>query len=365
MFINLLFKLYREGEIMGKIFDLNIEQVLEHWEIEHAIREIIANALDEQMLTNTRDIEIYRKGKNEWHIRDYGRGLRYLHFTQNENKEKLEADNLIGKFGVGLKDALAVFNQHDITVEINSRYASITLSMEEKSGFNLNTLHAVFDEPKDKSMIGTDFSIIGVTANDIKKAKSMFLKFNKLGLLEKTAYGEVYKKDNNEDGSIYINGIKIATESNFMFSYNITNISAQIKKALNRERSNVGRTAYSNTIKKILVNCKEEAVLLSLVNDLENISRGSNKDETSWIDVASYAAQELNKLGNVLFMTAEEHATLTNEEIEILENSGKRVVFITDSLKEKNSHKISDFSDVMVEYKDSFKYKYVKSLVLH
>ena len=30
---------------MDNLFDLNIEKVLEHWGVEHAIREIIANAL--------------------------------------------------------------------------------------------------------------------------------------------------------------------------------------------------------------------------------------------------------------------------------------------------------------------------------
>lgn len=37
-----------------KKFDLNIERILEDWELYHAIREIIANALDEQMLTQTK-----------------------------------------------------------------------------------------------------------------------------------------------------------------------------------------------------------------------------------------------------------------------------------------------------------------------
>lgn len=34
-----------------RYFDLNIEQVLENWEVCHAVREIIANALDETTLT--------------------------------------------------------------------------------------------------------------------------------------------------------------------------------------------------------------------------------------------------------------------------------------------------------------------------
>ncbi|MBT0160853.1 ATP-binding protein, partial [Candidatus Bathyarchaeota archaeon A05DMB-2] len=92
----------------ARLFDLNIEKVLEDWEVYHAIREIIANALDEQVLTKTKEIEISRDAKGSWHIRDFGRGLKYEHLTQNENEEKLSHSNLvIGKFGVGLKDALA------------------------------------------------------------------------------------------------------------------------------------------------------------------------------------------------------------------------------------------------------------------
>src|SRR5205807_10171205 len=95
----------------GRLFDLNIEEVLDHWEIEHAIREVIANALDERLLTNTADVEIFEDAVGAWHIRDYGRGLRIEHFTLNENEEKLaSAEGIIGKFGVGLKDALATFH---------------------------------------------------------------------------------------------------------------------------------------------------------------------------------------------------------------------------------------------------------------
>jgi hypothetical protein len=35
---------------MTKEFDLNIEKILENWEVYHAVREVIANALDEQKL---------------------------------------------------------------------------------------------------------------------------------------------------------------------------------------------------------------------------------------------------------------------------------------------------------------------------
>ena len=46
---------------MDNLFDLNIEKVLEHWGVEHAIREIIANALDEMTLTGTKEKAWFRK----------------------------------------------------------------------------------------------------------------------------------------------------------------------------------------------------------------------------------------------------------------------------------------------------------------
>ena len=182
---------------MDRLFDLNIEQVLEHWEPEHAVREIIANALDEKILTKSREIEIYKSG-GKWHIRDFGRGLQYSHFTQNENLEKLKSPFLIGKFGVGLKDALAVFHRKGINVEINSKYGHVFLTMAQKTGFDIQTLHAVFEEPINKEFVGTEFIIDGISDTAIENAKKMFLCFNEnLKLLEKNKYGEVYQSNKN------------------------------------------------------------------------------------------------------------------------------------------------------------------------
>lgn len=101
-------------------FDLNIEKILEGWETCHAIRELIANALDEQALSGIGDVEITEVLESVWHIRDSGRGLKYEHLTQNESLEKLQnPGRVIGKFGVGLKDALA------ISIGVELAFASI------------------------------------------------------------------------------------------------------------------------------------------------------------------------------------------------------------------------------------------------
>lgn len=343
---------------MDEFFDLNIEKVLEHWELKHALREVIANAIDEQILTESKDVQIYEKN-GAWIIRDFGRGIQSIHFTQNENKEKLQSPNLIGKFGVGLKDALAVFYRKNIEVTINSKYAHITMRMAEKAGFGIQTLHAVFTLPLDKQMQGTEFIINGVSKCDVEEAKAMFLRFAQYNVpLEKTRYGEVYQKS-GETANIYINGVLVATEDNFLFSYNITNISAQIKKALNRERSNVGRTAYADSVKNILKNCKNENVLLELVEDIDNIMRGTNKDESGWVDVASYAVKNLNKSGRVVFMTPSQRAELTNQQVEVLEQSEKKLVLIPDNVFGKVSDAINTFDDVFKQYEAGFHYKFI------
>ncbi len=342
----------------NRLFDLNIEQVLEHWEPEHAVREIIANALDEQILTKSKRIEIFKE-EDTWHIRDYGRGLQYSHFTQNENKEKVESPFLIGKFGVGLKDALAVFYRKGIYIEIDSKYAHITLKMANKVGFDIQTLHASFEVTRNENMVGTDFIISEIDDDAIDKAKSMFLCFNpNAKLLETTKYGQVYSC-NNTTPVIYINGVQVATEDNFLFSYNITNINAQIKKVLNRERANVGRTAYSETIKNILRQCKSDSVLLALVNDLKNTMSGINKDESGWVDIATYAAKTLNKSNNVVFMTPSQRAGLTNQQVEILAESGKTLIMVTDNVYSKIGGTVNTFDTVYKEYHDTFTYKFV------
>jgi len=56
-------------------FDLNIEKILEDWEVHDALREIIANAMDEGLLTHDERLEITKDREGRWHVRDYGRGV--------------------------------------------------------------------------------------------------------------------------------------------------------------------------------------------------------------------------------------------------------------------------------------------------
>ena len=179
-----------------KKFDLNIEKILENWETYHAIREIIANALDEQKLTKTVEIKIYKDNDDNWHIRDYGRGIIIEHFTQNENEEKLNAEGIIGKFGIGLKDALATFDRKNISVKIISKNGEFTIGKSIKLGFDeIITLHIYINPPSDPSFIGTEFILSQIKEDDIQKAKDMFLNFSGEKEIESCSYGMVLEKN--------------------------------------------------------------------------------------------------------------------------------------------------------------------------
>jgi hypothetical protein len=198
-----------------RYFDLNIQRVLEHWTVSEALREIIANALDEQALTSTAEPEIFESA-GRWHVRDFGRGLRYEHFTQNEDPEKLAKPNLvIGKFGVGLKDAMATFDRHGVAVVIRSRHSDITIDSVAKHGFeDILTLHAVVDEPDDKDIVGTEFILSGLKAEDVDTAKAFFLKYSGDLELEQTRYGSVLQRE-GKSARIYVNGLRVAEEPTF------------------------------------------------------------------------------------------------------------------------------------------------------
>ena len=346
-------------------FDLNIEKILEDWEVHHGIREVIANAIDEQKITGTEDIQVFQDEDGFWHIRDFGRGLKYEHLTQNENQEKLDNPNLIGKFGIGLKDALATFDRNGVYVLLKSKFGDITIKTSEKHGFeDIVTLHAVISPPSDPDLIGTDVLLGDITEESIEKAKALFLRFSGEKLVESTDYGDVYK-NTKEKAFIYINGVKVAEEEYFLFSYNITSLTKQIRKALNRERTNVGRNAYRDRIMKILLYCKGENIAKMLMEDLQKIEQGTNHDELRWVDVQKHAVSILSSKSNAIFVTSSE-IQKSFHLIDDAKSRGLNIVTIPDSLREKihdlkdiSGNIIRDIDQFIIEDHESFEFKFI------
>jgi hypothetical protein len=290
-------------------FDLNIEKVLEGWSLSHAVREIIANALDERALTGTAPVEITRIKRGTWRVRDFGRGLRHTHLTQNESSEKLTREReVIGRFGVGLKDALAVLDRRDVGVTLGSRHGEITLVHRPKAGFSdVTTLHARVRPASDPDMVGTEVILAGVEDAEIETARQLFLEFSAEQMLESTKIGQILRRRSNAPARIYVKGLVIAEEPEFAFSYNVTSLTQPMRKALNRERTNVGRSAYGDRVKAMLLAAESPAVAEVLVADLGRLAAGTSHEEVrTWSDVGLRACRIVNSGRPVVFVTAEQ-----------------------------------------------------------
>lgn len=348
-------------------FDLNIEEVLDGWEVKHAIREIIANALDEQILTNTADMEIRQTDEKMFVVRDRGRGIKPEHLTQNENPEKMSGKApVIGRFGVGLKDALAVLNRRGVKVRIASRHCTLTTKLAKKHGFDgITTLHALVGPPDDAGMDGTEVVLENVQPVEVNGAKALFRKFNEEEGLESTKYGDVLRRKKGETGRIYINGVRVATEDNFLFSYDITKPTEAMRRRLNRERTNVGRGAYTERVKAILLEVKNPTVIGVLARDVGGHETGHQHDETKWVDVATRACKLLNADDKVVFATAGQQREMPNL-MEYARDEGRKVITVPDSVggkligaTDEAGGAVYDMRQYSTDLNERFEFKFV------
>lgn len=311
-----------------KVFDLNIDCILDNWNIEHAIREIIANANDESVLTRTAEPSII-KDDNMWIIRDYGRGISESNFVLNENIEKMNSDVVIGKFGVGLKDSLAILHKNNIKFTIVSKHGIYTLDKRNKHGFDdIKTLHVIVNDNEDKDFCGTAFIFDNLNDDDMFKAKQFFLKYLNVDLIDKTCYGDIYNKIGGV-GYIFMNGIKIA-DDNYIFSYNITKITKKMRNAINRERTNVGRSAYSDRIKDIILHSNNQRIMSDIADSFVN----DIGEEHNLADIRIHAIKILNNNQNVVFMTKDE--MISNASIvDKINRSNKKIIIIDKKMCDK------------------------------
>jgi hypothetical protein len=348
-------------------FDLNIEKVLEHWPVEFAIREVIANALDEWAITDGMEPRIVQIGGDQWRIVDFGRGLRYQHLTQKENQEKRNHPDVIGQFGMGLKDALAVFHRRNVEVEIYSPHGDVTTVMRPKEGFaDVVTLHAAVRPPSQPGSMGTEVVLSGVTDEQVSVAKRFFLRYSDDVALETTSYGTVLARpDNSGPARVYVKGLLVAEEENFLFSYNITDVNAPLRKALNRERSNVGRTAYTDRVKAILKKCTSPDVARPLAADLAGYVRGTMHDELEWKDVTLHACRVLATHERVVFVTAGD-LEAGSPQLQYARDDGYRLVTVPEDiyyrlgdLTDLDGGRVLDLGAYRESWNDSFQFQFV------
>jgi hypothetical protein len=319
------------------------------------------------VLTGTSEPQVFEDPAGDWHIADGGRGLRYEHLTQNESAEKRQNSQVIGQFGMGLKDALAVFDRRGVSVQIRSGHADITTGSRPKEGFpDIVTLHALVSPPSQPGRAGTDIALSGVADEDVAAAKRFFLRYSGEQLLESTDHGDVLARPAHQLAArVYVKGLLVAEEPDFLFSYNITKLSAALRRALNRERSNVGRGAYSDRVKAILTACRSTSVAAPLAEDLNGYSAGRLHDELGWRDVALHACRVLQTNEKVVFATAWQMASDTAQ-LQYARDDGYRVVVVPEDiarslggLTDLNGDPMVDLDKYRSDWNKSFSFSFV------
>jgi hypothetical protein len=270
---------------------------------------------------------------------------------------------------VGLKDALATFHRRGIELTITSRHGSYSLQETTKHSFEgITTLHVAYDEtPQD--IEGTEFRLTGVTDEQMDEAKSFFLKFNGEQPVDATRYGDILWPT-KDGGRVYISGVFASEEPNFLFSYNVTNLTDAMKKRLNRERLNVGRTTYTDRVKAILKDSTSPEVHEQLMDQVLDRGRAQMKDEMQWLEIVQMALTLVHENDDVLFVA--EHELHTHPDVmDHARRDGLKIVIITNAEKKKLKEqaeaggvKVRLLEEYILEFNESFEYRFVDPLDL-
>jgi len=274
---------------------------------------------------------------------------------------------VLGRFGVGLKDALAVLDRKGVEVLLHSAHGDIHLEHRSKTNFPaIHTLHAVLTPPSDPRMTGTAIRIAGIHDHDVDEAKSYFLEFSGEEKLESTKFGDILRRGAAGAARIYVKGLVVAEEPNFAFSYNVTALTQSMRRALNRERTNVGRAAYGDRVKSILLAATSSAVGEVLAENLARIASGTNCDEVrDWADVGVRACQILNATKRVVFVT-DQQRTIEKEMADRAIEDGFQLVTVPNTIaaklptvKDIKGGRIRTLAEFAQQWAASIEYRFV------
>ena len=184
--------------------------------------------------------------------------------------------------------------------------------------------------------------------------------------LEKTRYGSILGKRGNGNARVYVTGVpSAAEEENFAFSYNITSLTKRMRDALNRERTNVGRTAYTDRVKEMLLEARSTVVANTLAEELGKIENGTCSDEVRWMDVAKHAVKILNAGERVIFVAPSE-IMYHSDALDSARSEGIRIITVPDNIKTSISglrdlagNAIRDLAVYQEEWRQSFRFAFL------
>jgi hypothetical protein len=343
--------------------DLNIgKSCLDNWEICHAIRELIANAVDEHIHCDIKKTIEIIQDNNNFQIIDFGRGLQQRDFIQQTNKSKITDNKYIGQFGIGLKDSLGVLCKNNIKVNILTNRYKFKPVYHEKTGLLNETLHIeVYDNNNGDVKDGTKIVLFNIEKKDMDLAKNYFLNYTTLKhsiLYESTE--SIYEFDKKQ--FIFVNGMKTCeTSTATYFSYDIKK-TKDIMKSLNRDRDDKEFGLFKDDIRNILQNINlfnERKIKNNFLEKIINILSKKDLKEFEQIDVIRKILKQLNDQNKYVFVDILDKIKINKKKlIDKFKEKQRTVIFLGEGIKKKLYTNIK--MDKKTNIKELYGYKIFK-----
>lgn len=225
---------------------------LPEWGVRQGLREIIQNAKDAET-------ELNAPMTVEWYVGSTGREtLRVTNENCSLSKDallfghttKYGRSELIGKFGEGLKLALAVFARENMNVRVftcndDDRTGEIWVPEIEKSEvFNANVLAVAIKEAQYRRRVRIEIEGLPKEDWELYSKDYLFLRSTDKGKFIQVPSGEILL-DSSFAGKIYVKGIFVESRGT-NWGYNFYNAE------LDRDRKMVDYWSYDSTRAKII-----------------------------------------------------------------------------------------------------------------
>lgn len=223
------------------IFDLNFtDRYCSHWTVANAVREIVANAEDERRIGGTMSVE--HKGE-KLTVTSHGRHLttRALAFGATT---KGDDDRTIGKFGDGLKAALAVFLRCRMPVHIDTGREVWVPRYIQRDGLDRVVAITTRSLPAKYHRERVVFEVEGVTADDWAEWRKMFLFLSPAVDSVNTEHGSLIR-DEALRGAIYCRGIFVERKPDYRYGYDLNDLQ------LNRDRAVADSWEVDQAIRRV------------------------------------------------------------------------------------------------------------------
>ncbi|WP_313069937.1 hypothetical protein [Lacrimispora sp.] len=292
---------------MSECYELTLTQnYVSDWTFCDAIRELIQNGTDQEILDNSNDFSINYDYKNE-----------ILRFTNSKSKlsintlllgksSKSDNDDTVGQFGEGYKIAALVLNRlgKTFTVYNNEKNEVWKSSFKNSEKWREKILSFYIEKSptKDKGLVIEIGNVSSRENNDLYDVWLGFYDFDESERIE-TTYGDILLSEDFKD-RIFVNGLSINCTEEMKYGYNFKPKYIKLERDRKTCDSWQARDTTSLMIAEAMVRGKMEIetvkrMVESNVNDVYNMD--FNGYENNVVEVKNMLISEFDKQNPTLY----------------------------------------------------------------